>query len=65
MAFIPENGKLAVHKMPAGALIEVQANPFNDGRLVSVKWEAGLVMVFDRDLKSRCRLIKPEGYSHG
>jgi len=36
--FIPEKGKLAAHKMPAGALIEVQINPFNDGRFVSAKW---------------------------
>jgi hypothetical protein len=54
----PENGRLAEREMPAGALIEIQTNPFHDGRLVSVKWGHDLVMVFDRDLKSRCKPIK-------
>jgi len=49
--------------MPAGALIDIQINPFNHERLCECEMGGGLVMVLDRDLKSRCRLIEYEGHS--
>jgi len=56
MALFHEHGRLAARRIPAGALIEVEADPFHDGRLLSIKWGNNLAMVFDEDLKSRSKL---------
>jgi hypothetical protein len=61
MALFHEHGGLAARKIPAGALIEVEADPFDDGRLLSVKWGTNLAMVLNEDLKSRSTLAEAAG----
>jgi len=61
MALFHEHDRLAARKIPAGALIEVEADPFDDGRLLSVKWGNNLAMVFNEDLKSRSTLAEAAG----
>jgi hypothetical protein len=61
MALFHEHGRLAARKIPAGALIKVEADPFDDGRLLGVKWGNKLAIVFNEALKSHSTLAKAGG----
>jgi hypothetical protein len=48
-------------EIPEGAIIEVIDGPFNGTRLMDVRYEGELIMMFTDDMKTHTELIKSEG----
>jgi hypothetical protein len=47
--------------IPEGAIIEVMDGPFNGSRLMDVRYEGEMIMMFTDDMKTHTELIKAEG----
>jgi len=48
-------------EIPEGAIIDVIDGPFNGTRLMDVRYEGELIMMFTDDMKTHTELIKSEG----
>ena len=47
--------------IPQGATVEVIEANLNGNRLVDVRWEGRVVMMFTTDLRNRGELVLPQG----
>jgi hypothetical protein len=47
--------------IPEGAVIDVMDGPFNGSRLMDVRYEGEMIMMFTDDMKTHTELIKAEG----
>jgi hypothetical protein len=46
--------------VPEGAIIEVIAGPFNGARLMDVRYDGEMIMMFTDDMKTHTELVKGE-----
>jgi len=62
MAIALRQGKTCgYHDPPEGAIIEVIGGPFNGTRLLDVRYEGEMILMFTDDMKTHTELIKAEG----
>jgi hypothetical protein len=47
--------------IPEGAIIEVIGGPFNGTRLMDVRYEGEMILMFTDDMKTHTELINAEG----
>ncbi len=47
--------------IPQGAMIEVIGGPFNGTRLMDVRYDDEMIMMFTDDMKAHTELVKGEG----
>jgi hypothetical protein len=60
MAIAQRDTRNVAIMIPEGAVIEVIAGPFNGTRLMDVRYEDELIMMFTDDMKNHTELVKGE-----
>ncbi len=53
LAILAQDGHKIRIMIPQGAMVEVEAGPLDGTRLVDVRWEGKIVMMFTIDLRER------------
>ena len=60
MAIAQREGRNVAIMIPEGAVIEVMAGPFNGTRLMDVRYEDELIMMFTVDMQDHTELAEVE-----
>ena len=60
MAIALREGRHVAIMIPEGATIEVIGGPFNGTRLMDVRYDGEMVLMFTDDMKTHTELIKAE-----
>jgi hypothetical protein len=58
MAIAQREGRHVAIMIPDGAIIEVMNGPFDGTRLMDVKYEGEMIMMFTDDMKTHTELVK-------
>jgi hypothetical protein len=58
MAIAQRDGRNVAIMIPLGAIIEVIGGPFNGTRLMDVRYEGEMVMMFTNDMQEHTKAIK-------
>jgi hypothetical protein len=60
MAIVQRNSRNVSIMIPEGAIIEIMGGPFNGTRLMDVRYNGEMIMMFTDDMKTHTELIKVE-----
>jgi hypothetical protein len=60
MAIAQRNSRNVAITIPEGAIIEIIGGPFNGTRLMDVKYNDEMIMMFTDDMKTHTELVKGE-----
>jgi hypothetical protein len=61
MAIAQRDARNVAIMIPEGAIIEVIGGPFNGTRLMDVRYEDELIMMFTDDMKTHTERVKSKG----
>jgi len=58
IAMSDDTGRGVAYTMRAGAVVELQNGPLDGNKLVEVKWEGKIVLMFTQDLRQRAKAVE-------
>jgi len=58
IALFEQDGRHVADTVPAGALIEINGDTFDDDKLQEVVWNGKSVLMFTQDLRKRAESVK-------